>query len=85
MWTVYIKEKNVYCPSLISSLYNVFLSFLGGEVHKDSKLGIMTNVGTNRLVTVIFTNTHKIIDVCANRFGTYIMTAQCMGNFFTFY
>ena len=85
MWTVYIKDKNVYCPSLISSLYNVFPFFLGGEVDKDSKLGIMTNVGKNRLVTVIFTNIHKIIDVCANRFGRYIMIAQYMRKFFTFY
>ena len=52
---------------------------------KDSKLGIMTNVGKNRLVTVIFTNIHKIIDVCANRFGRYIMIAQYMRKFFTFY
>ena len=63
-----------------------------GEVHKDSKLGIMTNVGTsvstnvtNRLVKVIFTNIHKISDVCANSFGRYIMISQCMRNVFTFY
>ena len=63
-----------------------------GKVHKDSKLGIMTNVGTsvgtnvtNRLVKVLFTNIHKISDVCANSFGRYIMIVQCMRNVFTFY
>ena len=58
---------------------------LEGPVHKDSKLGIMTNVRKNRLVKVIFTNIHKISDACANSFGRYIMTAQCMRNVFTFY
>ena len=63
-----------------------------GQVHKDSKLGITTNVGTsvgtnvtNRLVKVIFTNIHKISDACAKSFGRYIMIAQCMRNVFTFY
>ena len=79
------KGKNVYCPSLIPSPYNVFLYFLEGQVHKDSKLGIMTNVGKNRLVKVIFTNIHKISDACANSFGRYIMIAQCVRNVFTFY
>ena len=62
------------------------------QVHKDSKLGITTNVGTsvgtnvtNRLVKVIFTNIHKISDACAKSFGRYIMIAQCMRNVFTFY
>ena len=47
-----------------------------GQVHKDSKLEITTNVGTsvdtnvtNRLVKVIFTNIHKISDACGNSFG----------------
>ena len=71
----------VYIPSP----YNVFLYFLEGQVHKDSKLGIMTNVGKNRLVKVIFTNVHKISDACANSFGRYIMIAQCMRNVFTFH
>ena len=63
-----------------------------GQVHKDSKLEITTNVGTsvdtnvtNRLVKVIFTNIHKISDACANSFGRYIMIVQCMRNVFTFY
>ena len=73
MWAVYIKEKNVYCPSLIPSPYNVFLYFLEGQVRKDSKLGIMTNVCKNRLVKVIPTNVHKISDAYANSFGRYIM------------
>ena len=71
----------VYIPSP----YNVFLYFLEGQVHKDSKLGIMTNVGKNRLVKVIFTNIHKISDACANSFGRYIMIAKCIRNVFTFY
>ena len=54
------------------------------QVHEDIKLGIMTNVGKNRIVKVIFTNTHKITDACANGFGRYIMVAQCMRNAFTF-
>ena len=71
-------------PVYIPSPY-VFLYFLEGQVHKDSKLGIITNVGKNRLVKVIFTNVHKISDACANSFGRYIMIAQCMRNAFTFY
>ena len=54
-------------------------------MHKDSKLGIMNNVGKNRLVKVIFTNIHKIGDVRANSFRRYIMIAQCIRNVFTFY
>ena len=72
-------------PVYIPSPYNVFLYFLEGQVHKDSKLGIMTNAGENSLVKVIFTNIHKISDACANSFGRYIMIAQCMRNVFTFY
>ena len=82
---VYIKGKNVYCHSPIPSPYNVFLYFLEEQVHKDSKLGIMTNEGKNRLVKVTFTNIHKISDACASSFGRYIMIAQCMRNVFTFY
>ena len=52
---------------------------------KDSKLGIMTNVGKSGLVKVIFSNIHKISDACGNSFGRYIMIAQCMRNVFTFY
>ena len=59
----------VYIPSPC----NVFLYFLEGQVHKDNKLGIMTNVGKSRLVKVILTNIHKISDACANSFGRYIM------------
>ena len=49
------------------------------------KTGIMTNVSKNRLVEVIFTNSHKISDACGNSFGRYIMIAQYMRNVFTFY
>ena len=76
---------SIVVPVYILSPYNVFLYFLEGQVHKDSKLGIMTNVGKNRLVNVIFTNIHKISDACANSFGRYIMIGQCMRNVFTFY
>ena len=72
-------------PVYISSPYNVFLYFLGWQVHKDSKLGMMTNVGKNRLVKIIFTNIHKTSDARANNFGRYIITAQCTRNNFTFY
>ena len=64
--------------------YNV-LYFLEGQVHNDSKLGIMTNMGKSRLAKVIFNNIHKISDACANSFDRYIMIAQCMRNIFTFY
>ena len=42
--------------------YNFFLYFLEAQKHEDSKLGIMINVGKYRLVKVIFSNIHKIID-----------------------
>ena len=69
----------------IPSSYNVFLYFLEGQVHKDNKLEIMTNVAKSMLVKVIFTNLQKISDACANSFGRYIMIVQCMRNIFTFY
>ena len=72
-------------PVYIPSPYNVFLYFLEGQVLKDSKLGVMTNMGKSRLAKVIFTNIHKISDACANSFDRHIMTAQCMRNIFTFY
>ena len=71
----------VYIPSP----YNVSLYFLRGQVLKEYNLGIMTNVGKSRLIKVIFTNIQKTSDACANSFGRYIMTAQCMRNVFTFY
>ena len=70
--------------SIVPSSYNVFLYFLEGQVHKDSKLGIMTNMGKSRLAKVIFTNIHKISDACANSFDRFIMIAQCTRNAFTF-
>ena len=72
-------------PVYIPSPYNVSLYFLELQVHKDSKLGITTNVGKSRLVKVIFTNIHKISDAYTNSFGRCIMIAQCMRNVFTFY
>ena len=65
--------------------YNVFLYFLGAQVHKDSKLGIMANMGKSRLVKFIFTNIHKISVTCENSVARYMMIAQCMKNTFTFY
>ena len=50
-------------------------------MHKDSKLGIVTNVGKSRLLKGIFSNIYKISDACANSFDRYIMTAQCMRTF----
>ena len=52
----------------ILSTYNAFLYFLEGKGHKDSKLGIMINMGKSRLAKSIFTNIHKISDACANRY-----------------
>ena len=43
---------------------------------KYSKFEIMTIVGKNRLLKVIFTNIRKISDACGNSFGRYIMIAQ---------
>ena len=62
-----------------------FSLVLKGQVHKDSKSQIMTNVGKNRLVKVTFTNIHKISDACANSFSRFIMIVQCMRNVSTFY
>ena len=42
----------VYIPSP----YNAFVYFLKGQVHEDSKLEIITNVGKSRLLKVITTN-----------------------------
>ena len=85
MWAVYIKEKMSIVTVYLPSPYNVFLYFLEGQVHKNNKLGIMTNVGKSRLVKVIFTNIQKTSDTCANNFGRYIMIAQWMRNVFIFY
>ena len=51
--------------SIVPSSYNVFLYFLEGQVHKDKKLGIVTNVGKSRPLKVVLTNIHKINDACA--------------------
>ena len=48
--------------SLIPS-HKIFF-FLEGQVHKDSKLEIITNVGKNTLAKAIFLNIHKISDAC---------------------
>ena len=71
---------SVYTPSP----HYAYFYFLVGQVHKDSKLEIMTNAGKYRLVKVIFTTSHKISDARANSFGTYITIAQFIRNVFTF-
>ena len=84
---VHIKEKMSVVLVYIPSPYNVLPYLLEGQVHKDSKLGVMTTMGKSRLAKVIFTNIHKIsdaCDACANSFDRY-MIAQCMRNVFTFY
>ena len=81
---VYVKEKMSIVPVCIPP-YNFFFNFLEGQVDKDTKLGIITNVGKSRLVKAIFANIDKMSDACANSFGRYIMIAQCMRNVFTFY
>ena len=85
MSCLYKGKKISIVPIYIPWPCNAFLYFLERQVHKDSKLGIMTKVGKSSLVRVIFTNIHKISDVCANSFGRYIMIAQCMRKVFTFY
>ena len=72
-------------PVSIPLPYNIFLYFFKGQKYKDSKLGIMINVGKSGLIKVIFSNIHKISAVCANSFDRYIMAAQYMRNVFTFY
>ena len=62
-------------PVSIPFQYNVFLYFLEGQKHKDSKLEIMINVGKSRLVKIVFSNIHKISDACGNSFCRYIMIA----------
>ena len=59
-------------PVYIPFPYNTFVYFLEGQVPKDRKLGIMTNVGRRKLVKAVFTNIHKMSDACANSFGRYI-------------
>ena len=54
------KGKMSIVTAYILSPHNFFLYFLEEQVHKDNKLGIMTNVGKSRVVKVIFTNIHKI-------------------------
>ena len=65
-------------PVYIPSPYNVLLHLLEGQVHKDSKLGIMT-----MWVNIVFSNINKISDACANSFGKCIMIAQCVISVFT--
>ena len=78
------KGKNVYCP-IAYTFSTHFFYFLEGQVNKDTKLGIITNVGKSGLVKAIFANIHKMSDACANSFGRYIMIVHCMRNVFTFY
>ena len=52
VWAAYIKEKMSIVTVYIPSPYNVFLYFLKGQVYKENKVGIMTNVGKPRLVKV---------------------------------
>ena len=72
-------------PVYVPSPYNIFFYFLEGQVHKDSKLGITTNMGKSKLAKVIFTNIDKISDACINSFVRNMMIAQYMRNVFTFY
>ena len=71
VWAAYVKEKTSVVTVYIPSPYNGFLYFLEGQVHKDNKLGIMTNMSKSRLAKVISTNIHKISDECANSFGRF--------------
>ena len=67
-------------PVSIPSTYNVFLYFLKGKVHEDSKLAIITDVGKSRVVKSIFSKIYLIHDACASSFGRYldcIMYEKC--------
>ena len=59
-------------PLYISSPYNDFVYLLEPQMHKNSKLGIMTNVSKIFTKWVTFTNIHKMSDACANSFDRYI-------------
>ena len=48
------REKMSIVPVNIPSLYNDFAYFLEGQVHKDSKLGVMTNLSKSRLVSHLY-------------------------------
>ena len=50
---------------------------LEGQVHKDNKLGITTNVGKSRLVKVIFTDIYKISDACGNSLFIIFYLQNC--------
>ena len=58
-------------PVYILSPYNVFLYFSKGKVHKDGKLGIMTNIGKSSLAKVIFTE-FGILLKCRETFEKFI-------------
>ena len=48
------RKKMSIVPVNIPSLYNDFAYFLEGQVHKDSKLGVMTNLSKSRLVSHLY-------------------------------
>ena len=79
------KGKQLCCYSLYTLPIQCFSLLFEGQLHKENNLGIMTNVGKNRLVKVTFINIQKTSDVCGNSFGRYIMIAQLMRDVFTFY
>ena len=74
MRAVFIKWKNCFLSQSIYFFNTMFLfTFWIGQVHKDSKLGIMTYVGRRKLVKIIFTNIHMMSNTYANRFARYII------------
>ena len=49
IYPVYIKEKQSIVPVYIPSSYSVFVHFLEGQVHKESKLEVMTIMSNSHL------------------------------------
>ena len=83
----YLSVKNMSCLKkanisifavYIPSPYYFLFYFLQGLAHKDTKLGVITNVGKSRLVKSSLQNTHKMSDAWANSFHRYIMIVQCI-------
>ena len=78
MWTVYTKAKKCLLFKSIY-LYNDFVYFLEEQLHKDSKLGIMTmRVKGGYQKSSLQTFSKWVMHV--HSFGRYIMIARCMKN-----
>ena len=68
MYPVYLKKKMSVVLVYIPCPDNVSLNLLEEQLHKDSKLEIMTNVGKSHLYI------NKKSNACANSFGRDVFT-----------